>query len=111
MNIEKFCLNETVKLEDLGQGVSRKIMSNSPALMAVEVSFEQGAQGMPHEHPHEQITYVLSGEFEFMVSGVKQIVKTGDTIYMEPDCLHGAVCLKAGKLLDIFTPIREDFLN
>ncbi len=108
---KKFVLNDNIEFEDLGEGVKRKILSYTDALMVVEVHFEEGSIGYLHEHFHEQITYVLDGEFEFEVSGEKQIVKKGDTIYMEPDCLHGAKCLKAGILLDIFTPMREDFVK
>jgi quercetin dioxygenase-like cupin family protein len=34
----------------------------------------------------------------------------GDSTYKQPDIEHGAVCLEAGVLLDIFTPCRQDFL-
>jgi len=38
-------------------------------------------------------------------------VKKGDSLYKEPNIIHGCVCLEAGKLLDVFTPKREDFLK
>ncbi len=61
-------------------------------------------------HPHEQLTYVLSGEFEFTIGDEKKIVKAGDTMYKQPDIEHGCVCLKAGVLIDTFTPMRKDFV-
>ena len=78
--------------------------------MIVEVYFEKGAVGELHSHSHEQITYVLEGEFEFNIDGKKHIVKAGDSMFKESNVLHGAVCLKKGKLLDIFSPHRADFL-
>ncbi|EJG0469284.1 TPA: cupin domain-containing protein, partial [Vibrio parahaemolyticus] len=72
--------------------------------------FEEGAIGAMHSHPHEQLTYVLSGEFEFTIGDEKKIVKTGDTMYKEPNIEHGCVCLKAGVLIDTFTPMRKDFV-
>lgn len=108
--VKNFFMYEDCKLEDLGEGVSRRILSYLDNLMVVEVSFEKGAIGQVHTHPHEQCTYVLEGAFEFNVDGNKQVIKAGDTTYKQPDIPHGAVCLEKGKLLDIFTPVRADFL-
>ncbi|ASJ41256.1 cupin domain-containing protein [Vibrio vulnificus] len=105
-----FVLNHDIALEDLGQGISRKVLAHSDNMMSVEVHFETGAIGAMHSHPHEQLTYVLSGEFEFTIGDEKKIVKTGDTMYKEPNIEHGCVCLKAGVLIDTFTPMRKDFV-
>ncbi|WP_196160736.1 cupin domain-containing protein [Reinekea sp. G2M2-21] len=106
-----FVHNSEVKLEDLGDGVSRKIMAYSDKIMAVEVYFEKGAVGPLHSHPHEQLTYVLSGEFEFTIGDETQVVKAGDVLYKKPNVVHGCVCKEKGVLLDNFTPMREDFLE
>lgn len=111
MDIKNYLLNKDVELEDLGDGVSRKVLSHHDNLMAVEVYFEKGAIGALHSHPHEQITYCLSGAFEFSIGGVKKVIRKGDTTFKEPDIEHGALCLEKGVLLDIFTPCREDFLK
>ncbi|EGQ8021383.1 cupin domain-containing protein [Vibrio vulnificus] len=105
-----FVLNHDIALEDLGQGISRKVLAHSDNMMSVEVHFETGAIGAMHSHPHEQLTYVLSGEFEFTIGDEKKIVKTGDTMYKEPNIEHGCVCLEAGVLIDTFTPMRKDFV-
>ncbi|HDY7865681.1 TPA: cupin domain-containing protein [Vibrio vulnificus] len=105
-----FVLNHDIALEDLGQGISRKVLAHSDNMMSVEVHFETGAIGAMRSHPHEQLTYVLSGEFEFTIGDEKKIVKTGDTMYKEPNIKHGCVCLKAGVLIDTFTPMRKDFV-
>ncbi|MBD1577512.1 cupin domain-containing protein [Vibrio sp. S11_S32] len=106
-----FVYNKDVKLEDLGNGVSRKIMAYSDNVMSVEVYFEDGAIGALHNHPHEQVTYVLSGEFEFTIGDQTKVVKAGDALYKEPNIMHGCTCLKAGVLLDTFTPMRKDFIK
>ncbi|HFK5641469.1 TPA: cupin domain-containing protein [Enterobacter ludwigii] len=69
--------NETM-LDDLGNGVTRRILAHGGKMMAVEVNFEQGATGPLHNHPHEQLTYVLSGEFEFTIGDEKHVVTAGD---------------------------------
>lgn len=105
-----FVFNQDITLEDLGQGISRKVLAHSDNMMSVEVHFETGAIGAMHSHPHEQLTYVLSGEFEFTIGDEKKIVKTGDTMYKDPNIEHGCVCLEAGVLIDTFTPMRKDFV-
>ncbi len=102
--------NET-QLQDLGGGVTRRILAHNGKMMAVEVNFQEGAVGAMHNHPHEQLTYVLSGEFEFTIGDETRRVTAGDTLYKEPHIMHGCVCIKAGTLLDTFTPMREDFLK
>ncbi|WP_058485784.1 cupin domain-containing protein [Defluviitalea phaphyphila] len=111
MEIQNYFLNSDVEFEDLGGGVKRKILAHNKNLMIVEVHFEEGSIGEIHSHPHEQITYVIEGEFEFNIDGNKKILKKGDSTYKQPNIKHGAVCLKKGILLDIFTPCREDFLK
>ena len=99
------------KVIDLGGGVSRKILAQDTALMAVEVAFETGAVGAVHTHPHVQISYVLEGKFEADMNGEKTVITKGDTYYTAPNVPHGVVCLEKGVLLDVFTPRRDDFLK
>ena len=105
-----FVYNNDVQLEDLGDGISRKVLAHNDNMMAVEVHFEKGAIGAMHNHPHEQLTYVLSGALEFTIGDETKIVKAGDTMYKEPSIEHGCVCLEAGVLIDNFTPMRKDFV-
>ena len=93
-----------------GAGVTRRILAYTDGLMCVENTFEQGAVGALHSHPHTQITYVVSGAFAFTIDGETRTVRAGDTMLKEDGVPHGCTCLEAGVLLDIFTPMREDFV-
>ena len=104
-----FPANEN-KLFDAGGGLTRKVGAYNDNAMCVEVHFETGTVAARHHHPHEQITYVISGKFEFTVGDETYIVSPGDSLYKQPNIEHGATCIEAGTLLDIFTPHREDFL-
>jgi quercetin dioxygenase-like cupin family protein len=97
--------------EDLGAGVSRQIMGWDNQIMMVKVKFEKGAIGAAHQHFHTQTTYVASGKFEFTVDGVKKVITTGDGVYIAPNLVHSALCLEPGILVDVFSPVREDFLD
>jgi quercetin dioxygenase-like cupin family protein len=103
--------HDDVALRDLGGGVSRRVLAHTPQLMIVKVNFEKGGEGSVHTHPHSQSTYVLSGRFRFNVDGESVEVGPGDTLAFPPDIPHGTLCLEAGTLLDIFTPMREDFVQ
>ncbi len=100
-----------IPLEVLEEGkVSRKIRAHDGGLMIVEVFFKEGAIGYEHTHPHEQICYCVEGEFTFSIKEEKFNLKAGDSMYVAGNLPHGALCLKEGRLLDIFTPQRADFL-
>lgn len=107
----KVSLYSGVVTRDLGEGVTRKVLVWLPKQMIVEVSFETGAVGAQHVHPHTQCTFVLEGEFDFTVEGRVYRVRKGDTLAFASGEHHGCVCVEKGKLLDIFTPMREDFLT
>ena len=94
---------------DLGGGTSRRILTWNDQLMAVEVAFETGAVGSEHTHPHTQCSYVLSGRFSYSVEGEAVELGVGDSIVVPSGLPHGTVCLEKGVLLDVFTPLREDF--
>ena len=103
--------NKNVPARDLGGGVERKVLSNSKNLMACELRFEKGAVGALHSHPHEQIGYIISGRLVYQEAGCEdKILETGDTYYVAPNVVHGVQILEDTKLLDIFTPMREDFV-
>ncbi len=107
-----FTFNQDTKTKDLGGGVTRKVLSYSPNLMACELTFEKGSVGALHSHPHEQIGYVISGSFEVKEEGQeKRVLSAGDTYYIAPNVKHGVVALEKSILLDVFTPMRKDFVE
>ncbi len=108
---DEFILTETMEWEELGGGVSRKFLGYDNQIMMVKVKFEKGAEGTPHDHFHTQATYCVAGKFEFTIGDKKQIVKGGDGVYIPPNIVHGAICLEEGMLIDVFSPVREDFLD
>lgn len=111
MKDERWVYYKDVEAQDMGNGVVRRVLAYSKDVMTVENQFEKGAVGALHSHPHTQITYVLSGAFEFEIDGEKHIVRAGDTLLKTDGVIHGCVCLEKGALLDIFTPYREDFVE
>jgi quercetin dioxygenase-like cupin family protein len=96
---------------DVGGGVVRRVLSESPELMLVEVSFPPDGVGPVHSHPHVQSTLVSSGRFEFTVDGARFEVGPGDAFVVPSNAVHGCRALgEPGVLIDSFTPRRDDFL-
>ena len=108
-----FFNNDAVPWTELGDGIRRKIVGHTPALMSVLVQFDKGAVGTAHQHElHHQSAYVLAGAFEAEVGGVKKRIGVGEAFIVPPNTLHGVVALEANSLLlDQFSPPRDDYLN
>lgn len=107
-----FYENEIEKTVMVEGTLTRKIKAHGGDLMLVEVYCENNAVGAMHKHEHEQTCYCLEGEFEFTIGDEVKTVKAGDTMFMPSNLEHGFKLLsKTGRLLDIFTPQRLDFLN
>lgn len=106
-----FILGDATPTETVGEGLKRQMLGYNDSLMMVRVEFEVGAVGEVHSHPHSQVSYVESGEFDVFVDGVEKRLGPGDCFFIDSQLDHGAVCRKAGVLLDVFSPVREDFLD
>lgn len=105
-----FQFNQDVPFQQAGEGAKRKVLANGGSLMAVEVHFAKGAVGAVHTHPHEQISYILSGSFTYEIEGKAQSLNKGDSCYVAPNLKHGVIALEENSvILDLFTPQREDF--
>ncbi len=111
MKNDRWVFHKDVTAQNAGEGVIRRVMAYNDDLMCVENTFNKGAVGALYQHPHTQITYVVSGKFEFETHGVKKIVTAGDTMLKTNSVIHGCVCLEDGVLLDIFNPYRKDFVK
>ncbi|MCR5356069.1 MAG: cupin domain-containing protein [Lachnospiraceae bacterium] len=97
--------------KEVDKGVRRKVLAYSDNIMNVELKFEKGAVGVMHSHPHEQIGYIIEGSLKYMEEGSDDVVlSAGDTYIVAPNVMHGIECLTEVKLLDIFTPMRKDFI-
>ncbi|MDQ2665504.1 MAG: cupin domain-containing protein [Gemmatimonadota bacterium] len=92
-------------------GVRRQVLGHGTDLMIVRVEFRAGAVGALHHHPHRQASYVESGRFDVTVGDDMSRLVAGDCFYAPADVPHGVHAIEDGVLIDIFTPIREDFLN
>jgi quercetin dioxygenase-like cupin family protein len=106
-----FIENGNIPWEKVEDGIHRKVIAYDEKLMLVKVRFEPGRIGKLHQHYQSQITHIESGVFEIQIDGHKKTLKSGDAYYISPNTLHGAECIEAGVLIDVFSPMREDFIQ
>jgi quercetin dioxygenase-like cupin family protein len=109
-NGHPFARDADLPWEPAGEGVVRKVLTYADGVMMVRVRFEAGAVGPPHSHPHVQCSLVESGVFAITIAGRTERLSAGDSFLVPPDAVHGAVNVEAGTLLDVFTPMRADFV-
>jgi quercetin dioxygenase-like cupin family protein len=91
-------------------GSTRRVILDLPELMLVEFTFIKGGVGALHSHPHLQSSYIAEGVFDVTIDGVTQRLAAGGAYIVPSGVVHGVVAIEAGKLIDSFTPRREDFL-
>ena len=108
---EPFMFGDRIPRESVGEGLTRQLFGFNESILMARVEFEAGAVGEIHRHEHSQVSYVESGEFDVIIDGVETRLGPGDSFFIQPNLAHGAVCRKAGVLIDVFSPVREDFLD
>lgn len=62
-----------------------------------------------HQHPHEQVTYVLSGRFRFTVGDQTTVLEPGMAALIPGNVPHGGTTLTDCRVIDLFAPVREDY--
>lgn len=99
-----------IPVEKIGEGIERQMIVGEK-IMICRLRFAPHTITAEHDHPHEQMTLVERGKVLFTIGDTKQIAKTGDVLHFPSNVWHGATMLEEEVvLIDIFSPIREDFL-
>jgi quercetin dioxygenase-like cupin family protein len=73
------------------------------------VEIEAGSQLAEHQHPHEQITYIIEGQLDMMIGGQPYSLTAGMFQVIPSNTLHSATAPVDCKLIDVFNPVREDY--
>ena len=99
-----------VTTEQTAPGIRRQMVVGENVMMC-RFTFDANVVTPEHTHPHEQMTLVIQGKVKFFIDGEVRIVGPGDVLHFPPHNRHGATMLdEEVVLIDIFSPIREDFL-
>lgn len=99
-----------VRSEQTAEGVRRQMIVGD-RLMMCRFTFDPFVVTEEHTHPHEQMTLVIQGKVKFTIEGQVVIAAPGDVLHFPSNNRHGATMLdEEVVLIDMFSPIREDFL-
>jgi len=102
---------DTVPVEKTAEGIERQMIVGQNMTMC-RFRFAPFVVTNEHTHPHEQMTLILQGKVKFTISGEVRILSAGDVCHFPPHNRHGATMLdEEVVLIDIFSPVREDFLK
>ncbi len=101
---------DRMEKEILSPTIARKIISGEKAMVA-QVFLAKGAVVPEHYHESEQITYILEGSLQFQIEGKEIVVGKGEVLRIPSNVPHRAVALEDTLDLDIFSPIRHDWLT
>jgi quercetin dioxygenase-like cupin family protein len=106
--MEHYVWDEMEK-EILSNTIGRKIIAGEKAMIA-QVFLAKGAIVPLHSHEAEQITYILEGALHFELEGKEITVHKGEVLRIPSNVPHRAVALEDTLDLDIFSPLRHDWL-
>jgi quercetin dioxygenase-like cupin family protein len=94
----------------IAPGILRKTVASGERMMQMIVQLEAGSRLPEHRHPHEQLTYLVSGRLRLYLDGVAHDLGPGDSLLIPGGVLHSAEVLAESVALDTFCPPREDLL-
>ncbi|HEY0173490.1 MAG TPA: cupin domain-containing protein [Pyrinomonadaceae bacterium] len=100
-----------VPVERPSEGIERQMLVGNN-LMVCRFRFAANLVTPEHSHKHEQMSIIVRGRVRFFIEGEERIASPGDVLHFPSGCLHGATMMEEEvELIDIFTPVREDFLK
>ena len=101
---------DELALEKVTEMISRKIVHGEREMLA-QIYLKKGAMVPMHSHEAEQITYVLQGALRFLIDGELITVREGEVLVIPSWVEHQAEALDDTFELDIFSPLRYDWLD
>lgn len=92
------------------KGISFDVLSIGKNSMVTKMNYKQGDYGSVHSHPNEQSGYVISGKYKITIDGEEDIIIPGDSYVILENIPHSIEVVESGEIIDVFTPIRTDYL-
>jgi quercetin dioxygenase-like cupin family protein len=105
-----FVHNRDQKQVNEGEGIFRKLLAKTEKLMMVEYFLPKGSYIPDHDHPHEQVSYIVSGRWTVKVGNKEDILGRGDSMGVPSNALHSVEILEDTVAIDVFTPHRKEFI-
>jgi quercetin dioxygenase-like cupin family protein len=107
--VRKVSWSEVPK-ENVTPVIARQIVTGAQA-MAGMITLQKDSYVPRHSHVSEQLTYVIEGALKFLIDGEEIVVKAGEILVIPAWVEHEATAIEHTVELDIFSPIRKDWLD
>lgn len=91
-------------------GITRKTLAYGERTLMTEFVLQRGRALPEHTHPHEQTGYLVRGRMRLKIAGERFDVAPGDSWCIPPNAPHGADILEDSVAIEVFAPVREDYL-
>jgi quercetin dioxygenase-like cupin family protein len=101
---------DEIALEKITEMISQKIVTGQRQMLA-QIYLKRGALVPMHHHDSEQMTYILQGALRYVVGGEEIIVREGEVLHIPSGTPHQAEALEDTFELDVFSPVRSDWLR
>lgn len=93
------------------EGIKLKTLTYGEKMSMTEFVLEGGRELPVHDHPNEQIGFLVSGRMDLRVGDEVFHVYPGDSWCIPSGVSHGATILEDSVAIEVFAPIREDYLS
>ena len=101
---------DEIALEKVTEMLSRKLVTGEREMIA-QIYLKRGCIVPMHSHESEQMTYILQGALRVLVDGEEIIVSEGEVLHIPPFAPHQAEALEDTLELDVFSPIRKEWVG
>ena len=99
---------ERIAVRDIFKGIRGRYW-HGDRMTAGDVLLDPETDIPIHQHPHEQLTYLLEGRMEFVVGDEKHLMEPGDIAIIPGGVLHGGRTITRCRVIDTFAPARDDY--
>lgn len=103
--------NSAARPVEMLPGVVRRSIAWGERASVVELHLKRGSSVPPHSHPHEQCGYLVRGLFAFTIGGKTEEVRPGGGWYIPGGVEHSVAVLEDSVAIDVFSPVREEYLD
>lgn len=92
-------------------GIARQTIAHGQTMYQMVATLAAGSRMPEHHHPQEQIIHILEGKMRLLVAGQAHELSTGQSFYLASNVPHGVETILPTRVLDTFSPPREDYLK
>ena len=105
-----FRKKNTGESKQLLEGIELTTLVHGEKTLMGQFKIAKGSAIPPHSHPHEQTGFLVAGKLRFNVEGEVMDTEPGDSWCLAGGVEHSAEALEDSVIIEVFSPVREDYL-